>query len=123
MAKATDDPTTATKFSISVNREKPATVEQLAAFEFEGVKRLAALPKDTRNKHTSDLVDEVHLAATVAIEIVAMDKAELVEKVRARLEKFGPALMKLASARESAGCLSSIIGSAEARLAVALAVV
>jgi NAD(P)H-hydrate repair Nnr-like enzyme with NAD(P)H-hydrate epimerase domain len=65
----------------------------------------------------------VYSAAQIALAIVVKDKNELLKLVANRYETFGPALMELANASASAAALQEVIGSAEARLAVALAVI
>lgn len=50
-----------------------------------------------------------------------MDKSELIERVSDKHEQFGPFLMQLAYAKDKARVMMELIGTAEVRLAVALA--
>jgi hypothetical protein len=59
--------------------------------------------------------------AVIAREIAVMEKAELINKVDEKYEVFGPFLRQLADAKDGARALMELIGTAEIRLAVALA--
>jgi hypothetical protein len=109
---------------ISSKRGPPVTVAQLAAFEFPAINEIAAMPKKDRQQRAHELATQVHIAAIAGLELLSMDKAKLIARVQNRYEFFGPRLMELADARQSAEALCKAIGAAEKmRLAVALAVV
>jgi hypothetical protein len=59
--------------------------------------------------------------AVLAGEIMAADKPKLITMVEKAYDELGPCLMQLAHAKEDARALMEMIGSAEIRLAVALA--
>jgi len=101
----------------------PATSAQIAAFEFKSIRQFQGMTKEKRLKLAHENADILRAMAVVAIEIVALDKSELIAKVRENYDKFGPFLMELAHARDHAQAFMEFIGSAETRLAVALAVV
>jgi hypothetical protein len=104
-------------------RKKAATVEQIAAMQFGTVARIASMPKAKRRKNLDDIAMNVRAFSLVAVEILVHDKAKLVELVDQNYDRFGPWLMELAHAAEDAQVLLNVLQSAEARLAVALAVV
>jgi hypothetical protein len=104
-------------------RKKAATVEQIAAMQFGTVARIARMPKAKRRKNLDDIAMNVRAFSLVAVEILVHDKAKLVELVAKDYDRFGPWLMELAHAAEDAEVLLNVLQSAEARLAVALAVV
>ena len=101
----------------------PATIEQLAAMEFKGVKKLAQMPKEERTSNIRSLAMSVYQAAAVAGELYIRDKAEVVEMVREKYDTYDPALMELSDAGKDAEALLDIIRTGETRLAVALAIV
>ena len=103
--------------------KKVATVEQLAAMEFGAVGKIARMPKAKRLKNLDDIAMNVREFSLVASEIIVHDKAKLVELVDQNYDRFGPWLMELAHAAEDAQVLLKVLQSAEARLAIALAVV
>jgi hypothetical protein len=102
--------------------DPPATVAQIAAMEFEGVKPLS-LSKEKRLAQIRDLVQKVYWVTEIAGEICRLDKAELIEIVRENYDIHGPKLMMLAQAADAAKDIREVIQSAECRLAVALAVI
>jgi hypothetical protein len=105
------------------NDGEPATVAEIAALQFDGVKELAQLSEKQRDKNLTGLIQSVYAAAQIAGAIVTHDKAKLIEVVSEQYDTFGPALMELADARANAQATLEIIRSGEARLAVALAVI
>jgi len=105
------------------NNAKPATVAQIAAMEFEAVKEFRGLTRVRRLKKLHGIADDVRAMAVLASEILGLDKAELVEKINDKHETWGPFLMQLAYAKDNAKLLMDILAAAEARMAVALAVV
>ena len=104
-------------------RKQRMTVKQIAAMQFTAQRAMRAHSKQERVELTAGLVEKVKLPAVVAVEIIAMTKKELVDHVAGDLEKWGPSLMALAEAHDDAKALCEIIGTAEARLAVAVATV
>ena len=104
-------------------RKQRASVKQIAAMQFTALKDFRQQSKKKRVELTSGLVDKVKIPAVVAVEIIAMTKKELVDHVAGDLEKWGPSLMALAEAHDDAKALCDLIGTAEARLAVAVATV
>jgi hypothetical protein len=65
----------------------------------------------------------IYPLAVLALEIVAHDKDELIERTRKHYETFGPSLMMFTEARGDAKAVMDMIRSAELRLAAALAVI
>lgn len=107
---------------IGGNREqKAASVAEIAAVKFAAIKEFRGRTKMERLKRVHGIVDDVRALATVAAEIVAMNKEELIAKTSERYDQLGPLLMQLAHGRDDACLLMELIGSAETRLAVALA--
>jgi hypothetical protein len=102
---------------------KPATAEKIAVMEFGPIARIARLPKAKRQKNTDNLVASVRGFSLLAVELVAYDKARLVERVAKDYDTFGPLLMGLAHAADDAKALLQLLQAAEVRLAVAIAVV
>jgi hypothetical protein len=96
-----------------------ATVEEIAAVEFAAMKQFRGLTRAERLRKIHD----VWPMAALAIEIVGLNKSELVARVAEKYESFGPALMRLAHAADRAKVQLDLISAAECRLAVALAVV
>jgi hypothetical protein len=105
------------------NDGKPATVAEIAALQFDGVKEIAQLSERQRSKNLTGLIQSVYAAAQIAGAIVTHDKAKLIEVVREEYDTFGPALMDLADAGANAQAILEVIRSGETRLAVALAVI
>ncbi|MDB5599355.1 MAG: hypothetical protein JWN71_1399 [Xanthobacteraceae bacterium] len=106
---------------IKERKGSPATVDQIAAMDFAAVKEYRGLTKVERLKKLHRAADYVRALAVIASEIVAMEKPELVAKVDDKYEQFGPFLMELAHAKDTARELMEMIGAAEIRLAIALA--
>lgn len=104
-------------------RKQPATVKQMSTVQFTAQRDMRRHSKKERVKLTAGLADKVKLPAVVAVEIIAMTKKELVARVAGDYEKWGGSLLEFATAHDDAKALCEIIGSAEARLAVALATV
>jgi hypothetical protein len=103
------------------NRERPATTAEIAAVEFDGaVSRLTAGQRATA---IADLLETISPLLPLAYEIGLASKDELVARVEREYEELGPRLMQLLRAREAAEILHDMLDAAEARLAVALAVV
>jgi hypothetical protein len=99
----------------------PATVATLAAIEFEGVKDFVEMSKDERLRKIHGVLDDVRPLVVLAGELMASDKDELVPKVAANIELWGPFLMSLAAAGDDLKMLHDIVSSAELRLAVGFA--
>ncbi len=106
---------------IKNRKEKPATIAQIAAMEFAAMKEYRGLTKVERLKKIHGVTDDVRALAVLSCDILAMDKSELIKKVSDKYEQFGPFLMQLAYAKDNARALLELIGTAEVRLAVALA--
>jgi hypothetical protein len=91
------------RFDVIDNPPKPpATTAQIAALEFGAIVELAKLPKAKRIKNAHSLCDSVRVAAVIAGETVSLSKPELIKRVSARLDIFGPLLMEFAEARDAA---------------------
>jgi hypothetical protein len=101
----------------------PATTEQIAAMEFEGVKRIARMSKQDRKQSLHAMADRVYKAVQIASDFLVLDKPEAIDLVRKNYDVFGPSLMELAYSADDARALFEIIRSGEVRLAVALAVI
>jgi hypothetical protein len=100
----------------------PATEAQMAAIEFASIKRLARTPKKLREKNLHYIAKNAYTAALMAIELMAMDKTEVLKTARENPDLFGPeALNAFAEAHENARALLEVISSGEARLAITLA--
>ena len=107
--------------SIKGNKDDPTvTVEQLAAFEFKGVRELARMPEKERVQHVRDQCDDIYKVGIVALGILAQEKDKLVSD---HYETVGPWLMALTHAAEDTQRFADVIQSAEIRMAVALAIV
>jgi hypothetical protein len=103
------------------NRERPATTAEIAAVEFDGaVSRMTAGQRATA---IADLLETISPLLPLAYEIGLASKDELVARVEREYEELGPRLMQLLRAREAAEIMHDMLDAAEARLAVALAVV
>jgi hypothetical protein len=109
---------------VSVTRqEAPATEDQIAALEFPAIKQFRAMSKAKRAERALELTNEVYKAVQIALETMSRDKAEIVAMVRSNHDLWGGALLEFAESGRAAAALLEIIQSAEARLAVAVAVV
>src|SRR6266508_1132774 len=113
--------TRAKRLSVIENNSPPATHASIAALQFSDVKLFRNMTQAQRLKKSHDIADAVRPVAVLAAELLAIDKAELVAKVKTEYEVLGPMLMWLAHGAENARCMMNIIKSAEARLAIALA--
>jgi hypothetical protein len=91
--------------------------------EFAAVREFRGLTQEQRIKKAHAIVDRVRPMAVLAIEVVSMEKSDLIEAVEDKYEIFGQFLMDLADATKQARSLLEVISAAECRLAVALAVV
>jgi hypothetical protein len=100
----------------------PVTDAQFAAIEFRAVKGIAALSEAKRKQHFRALARQVCEMAWICGEMIALDKEKAVEIVRKDYELFSETLLALGDARGRAEELLQILRSAEARLAVCLAV-
>lgn len=112
-----------TELRVIENNEVPATSDQIAALEFTSVRRLAALSEKQRLESLHALSDDVRAMAILGMNMLVRDKRDVIDLVSAKYDTFGPMLMMLAETRERGQALLDVIGAAEARLAVALAVV
>jgi hypothetical protein len=106
---------------LTIINGKPATVASIAPIEFEGIKDFSETPKNERQRNTNGLIDQVRIAALVAVEFLVFDKDELIAKASADHEALGSVLMGLADAADSLKALQEIVEAAEMRLCVALA--
>lgn len=105
------------------NKSAPATAANISMLEFKAVKRLRGLSSKQRIKKAHAIADSLRPMSVIALEIVVCEKAELIAKVQAGHDTFGPFLMELAHAKDNARALMEVLEAAEMRLAVALAVV
>jgi len=96
-----------------------ATVEEMAAVGFRAEPRFANVPLVALRA----MADNIYRRAVIAAVVCSFEKDALVEFVAEHPDTVGPWLMELADAALDAHALADTIGSAEARLAVALAVV
>jgi hypothetical protein len=102
--------------------EPTATIEQMAAVEFLPIKLDSSLTKSQKIERLNQRMDYARDWAGLATEIIELSKDELVAKVRAHYDVFGPMLMSMYEAAEAVD-VTSIFRAAETRLAIALAVV
>jgi hypothetical protein len=100
-----------------------ATVEQLAALEFKGVRELARMPEKEQEQHVRDQCNDVYKMGIVALGILAQNKKSLVKMVSEHHDTVGPWLMGLHHAATDIKRFAEAIQSAEIRMAVALAIV
>lgn len=100
---------------------EPASVSQLAALEFAAVREFRKYSRNDRLRKAHGIVDSLRPITVIALEIIAMDKGELIRRVRKQYDTFGPFLAELSQATDAASSLLDIVKSAECRLAVALA--
>jgi hypothetical protein len=110
-------------FKVISSEHTPATIAKIAAFEFAAIHDFAAMSQEDRQRRGKEIAEQVRVMALLGLELLSMDKAAVIARVRDRYDVLSPWLMDLAHARESAEMLREIISSAECRLAVALAVV
>jgi hypothetical protein len=117
-----------------VPKDKPATIAEIAEIEFGSIRAFRDLSQVKRIGRIHKIVDRVRGNAVLSVELVAMDKADLVAKVAEKLDDWGPWLMELkhnvqgisgigSGSGDDVNTLREIISAAEHRLAVALAVV
>jgi hypothetical protein len=106
---------------VETGKPMPATAAQIAELEFAAVKGLRAMNKVQRLVHVHMLMDELRAMTVIASEILACEKDELIAKTNREYETFGPCLMELAKAGDTAKAVLNILQSAEMRLAIALA--
>jgi hypothetical protein len=105
--------------------QTPATVDSLAAMEFAAVKDFRKYDKTERLTKSHKMIEDLRPMLVLAVELMALDKAELVDKLASDEghATFGPALMWFAHAADKAKAVHELLHSAELRLATALAVV
>jgi hypothetical protein len=84
------------------DQDAPATVEQIAAMEFQAVKELRALSQDERFERAAGMFDLLRPIANLPGEILADEKTELMAKVAERHDAHGPMLKRLALASDDA---------------------
>jgi hypothetical protein len=109
--------------AVEIPKSPPVTLEQLLPMQFAAVKEFKGLSQEERIEHAHCKIDALRPIAVIAGEILANDKDELIEKVEANYDLWGPFLMSLHEASEDARALMQILSSAECRLAVAIAFV
>jgi hypothetical protein len=105
----------------ALEKLKPATHAQIAALEFGLARPFRKMSQKQRIRKAHDLVNRLRPWAVIALETVAFDKQELIDRVAEGYDDLGPMLMHLARAGEDARALLDLIRSAEVKLAVALA--
>jgi hypothetical protein len=76
--------------------QRAASVAEIAAVEFAAIKEFRGRTKVERLKRVHDITDSVRVLAAIAAEIVVMNKAELIARVKEKHEELGPCLMELA---------------------------
>jgi hypothetical protein len=72
---------TATLALVATKKATPATHAQLAAMEFAAIKQFRGMSQIQRHKKAHAIVERVRPMMVLAVECVAMEKAELVERV------------------------------------------
>jgi hypothetical protein len=95
----------------------------LAAMDFAAAKFLEGQTKDDRLKRSHELVTSIGAMFAIAVESLAMSKAELLAKVTEDHDLFGSMLLEFAETRKDAELVSSLLRSAELRLAAVMATV
>jgi hypothetical protein len=100
---------------------KVATINEIASIEFRGLKDFSSMLKDERRRDTDALFDQLRPMAILAVELLSLDKDELVNKAAAEKDTWGSFLSALAATAESLNGLQEIFSAVEIRLAVALA--
>ena len=101
----------------------PATHSEIAALEFGAVAEFRAMSREERRDKVKKMFEGLYTVAVLSAEIVGRDKASLIQTIEENYTVWGPSLMALAGAREDVRAISDLIGSAEGRLASAMAVV
>lgn len=109
--------------TIGGGKGEAATVAQIAALEFGAARYINELSKAQRLKKVHALCDRVRPMAVLAAEALALQKAELVERVDADRDVFGTMFLEFAECVKDAEAICDILRSAEARMAVAFAIV
>jgi hypothetical protein len=100
---------------------KVATINDIASIEFRGLKDFSSMSKDERRRDTNALFDQLRPIAILAVELLSLDKDELVNKAAAEKDTWGSLLSALAATAESLKGFQEIFSAVEIRLAVALA--
>jgi hypothetical protein len=101
--------------------DKPATQAEIAAMEFEPIAAWRNVPTEDRVARHRQISSQLYQFSVIAGQIVSFEKAELVQKMRDEYDLFGPMLMQLVDAGETAKGIVELLSAAETRLAVALA--
>jgi hypothetical protein len=102
-----------------------STVKSIVALEFAAVKEFRGCDKAKRLTKSHNMIERLRPMLVLAVELMALTKPELVEKLESEEGHavFGPFLMQLADAADTAKAVHELLHSAELRLASALAVV
>jgi hypothetical protein len=103
----------------SMSKIPGATHAEIAALDFAAEQ--FNITKAQRIERAREMTESIHGAMLIALELLVLDKSALVARVREEHDELGAALLPLASACDAAETLRDLIGSAECRLAVALA--
>jgi hypothetical protein len=92
-----------------------ATIKEIASIEFQGI------PRTERMHDVDALIDQIRPIAVLAVELLSLDKGELVGKAVAEPDVWSSYLTALGETSESLEGLQNIISAAEVRMAVAFA--
>lgn len=103
------------------NKRTPAKHADIASMEFKAVKQFRGLTHDERVRKAHAAIDRIRPIHVLAVEALAKSKPELVAMVRNDFDTMAPLLMAFAEAKDTARAVMEILGSAEVRLATALA--
>jgi hypothetical protein len=98
------------------------TIEKLAAIDFTGVESWRQAPREKREASVRERIKRLDGAASIAVELLAYDKDELVRLVGAN-DSAAQWLAEFNKATESAKAMVDLLRAAQARLSVALATV
>jgi hypothetical protein len=99
----------------------PATIGEMASVEFQGLKNSFTMRQDERLRNIDALIDDLRPMAILAVELLAFDKEELIDKVSGDYDRWGSFLIALAEASDTLKALQDIVSTAEARMSIALA--
>jgi hypothetical protein len=100
------------------------TTAELAAMDFAAAKFLEGQTKDERLKRSHELMKGFREIFVIAVESLAMSRTELLAKATQDRDSFwNMLLLELAETRKDAELVSSLLRSAELRLAAVMATV
>jgi hypothetical protein len=100
---------------------EPATIDEMAAAEFQDLKAFFKMPKDDRLRNINVLIEQIRPMAILAVELLEFDKLELIAKVSADPARLSAFLTGIADAVDALEALKDIVSVAEARMVIALA--